>query len=62
VPEEKVGERLGHATWILHLEKVGRARENKPFDVWEPLQQQPVGLTEARPEGIAVAPSTERTG
>src|SRR5829696_7689778 len=52
---QAAGKRLGHATWVLDLHEVCRSGQDETFGVRQPSQQQPVRLTEAGPEGVAIA-------
>lgn len=59
---EEVRERRGCAMRVLHLQPVRGVREDEPFGVRQPRQQQPVRLTKPRPQGIALATEHSEDG
>jgi hypothetical protein len=51
----KVRYGFGHSLRVLHLQAVRGAWEDKPLNLRQPLQEQPVCFPESGPEGIALA-------
>ena len=51
----EVCERLGHATWVLHLQPVRGTWEDESLDMRQPGQQQTVRFPETVPEGVTLA-------